>query len=41
MGQDQNKALFFDVRVTMKERSTTHYLKEGVCFSFNFGCSSN
>ena len=41
MLQNQSRALFFDVRFTMKERSTTQCLKEGVYFSFNFGWSSN
>ena len=32
MRQNQNKALFFDARVTMKERSTTRCLKRACIF---------
>ena len=32
MQENQNKALFFDVRVTMKERSTTRCLKRACIF---------
>ena len=32
MQQNQNEALFFDVRVTMKERSTTRCLRRACTF---------
>ena len=32
MQENQNEALFFDVRVTMKERSTTRCLKRACIF---------
>ena len=35
MQQNQNEALFFDVRVTMKEKSTTRCLKRVCIFHLN------